>query len=538
MHVSDKWARTAVVYQVYPRSFKDSNGDGIGDLAGIIEKLDYLNNGTDESLGVNAIWLNPIYVSPQKDFGYDVSNHCDIDPMYGDLATFDKLVLEAHKRGIKIIMDFVPNHTSEEHPWFIESRSSLTNPKRDWYIWRNGEGDGQPPNNWISVFNGSAWTLDPITNQYYMHSFLSSQPDLNWRNIEVRSQMLNILRFWQKRGVDGFRADAIYHIVKDSEFKDDLINPAYIPGKSDSYEMLLHTHSIWQNEMFETTNNFCEVLGEEGDLFLLSEAYLGVADMQKLYHSCGEGLHAPFNFNFITLPWDAMEYKKFTDEFELSLRKDDVPTYVLGNHDRSRVAERWGDARARLGAILIFTLRGMPFIYYGDELGMKDTEVPPDKVVDPCAKNVVGTNVGRDPERTPMQWDVSEHAGFTTGEPWLPVSKEYPYVNVEAQRKDPASMFNLYRHLIRTRKNSSAILRGRYVPVDSRNKNVFAYIREYEQERMLIAVNFSEELQTVSFDFGVGQWEINSLLDHADLEHVNLESLLLRPLEGAVFKLP
>lgn len=389
----DGWWRRTVVYQIYPRSFRDSDKDGVGDLNGIIEKLDYLNDGTDRSLGMNAIWLNPIYKSPMKDFGYDISDYRDVDPMFGNLKAFDHVVKEAHRRNIKIIMDFVANHTSSEHPWFKESRSSKGNPKRNWYIWRDAKPDGSPPNNWLSVFGGSAWTYDEETKQYYMHSFLPDQPDLNWRDKAVRDEMADILRFWLKRSVDGFRTDAVYHLIKDAEFRDDPPNLNYAAGRQDPYKSLLHIYSQGRPELKETTNTLCNVLGvHSGDVYMVSEAYIGVPQMAEFYQACDNGLHAPLNFNLMTIPWSGVSFKRFIDDFETSLRPSDWPNYVLGNHDRSRLATRIGQERARLAAMLMFTLRGMPFIYYGEELGMEDVTIPESDCLDPRGKNVPGFN--------------------------------------------------------------------------------------------------------------------------------------------------
>lgn len=533
-----------MVYQVYPRSFKDSDGDGVGDLTGIIEKLDYLNDGstsspqggTDKSLGVNAIWLNPVYKSPMKDFGYDISDYRDIDPLFGTLETFDRLVKEAHKRGIKIIMDFVANHTSSEHPWFIESRSSKGNPKRDWYIWRDAKPDGSPPNNWLSVFGGSAWSFDEKTKQYYMHSFLPDQPDLNWRNQEVRDEMTDILRFWLKRDVDGFRTDAVYHLVKDDEFRDDPPNPNYSSGRQDPYESLLHIYSQGRPELKETTNSLCNVLGiHNGDVYMVSEAYIGVPQMVEFYKACDNGLHAPLNFNLMTIPWSGESFKKFIDDFEISLRSNDWPNYVLGNHDRSRLATRIGQERARLAAMLMFTLRGMPFIYYGEELGMEDVAIPDNKCLDPWGKNVPGFNVGRDPERTPMQWDESSHAGFTGGNPWLLVSPDYKKRNVKVESRDPLSMLSFYKKLIRQRTNSPALLTGMYKPLESGNKDVFVFGRECEKEKLLVAINFSDTERVSGLQVR-GSLLCGTHSENAREKVTDLAQLKLRPYEGIIIR--
>lgn len=539
--MNDKWYKNAVVYQIYPRSFKDSNGDGIGDLGGIIEKLDYLNDGTDNSLGVDAIWLNPVYKSPQKDFGYDVSDYYDIDPIFGNLKIFDRLIVEAHKRGIKVLMDFVPNHTSSEHPWFLESRSSRDNPRRDWYIWRDGEklqGDratSDPPNNWLSVFGGSAWEYDEKTGQYYMHSFLPDQPDLNWRNTKVRDEMLRVMKFWLARGADGFRTDAIYHLMKDSQFRDDPPNPNYLPSKDEPYNQLLHIYSAGQPEIFDAANAMCSLLGHEGGKFMVSEAYIGVAEMSKFYKACNNKAHAPLNFNFLSLPWSAAAYKKVVDDLESSLKEDDVPNYVLGNHDRPRVASRLGQARARLVAMLLSTLRGMAFIYYGEELGMEDVLIPDERRLDPWGKNLPGFKVGRDPERTPMQWDDSEYAGFSAVKPWLPLFDNLQKQNVTSESEDARSMLSFYKKLIHLRKNSAAFQEGVYKPIASASQNVFAFARERGDERALVMLNFGENEEKAECDIKEAKAICNSYLDCSVGEEINTEKFILRPLEGYIF---
>lgn len=525
------WSRKSVFYQIYPLSFKDSNGDGRGDLQGILEKLDYLNDGSEQSLGIDALWLSPVYKSPMADFGYDISDYRSIDAVFGDMEAFERLLAEVHRRGMKLVMDFVPNHTSSEHPWFLESRSSLKNSKRDWYLWHDPKPDGSPPNNWLSVFGGSGWTLDEKTGQYYFHTFLPQQPDLNWRNLEVREAMMDVLRFWLKKGVDGFRTDSAYHLIKDGELRDDPPNPDYNPGKSDPYDALLHIHSQDRPKLFETTNALCEVVGAHGDKFMISEAYLALPAMMQFYHACRNGIHHPFNFNLITMPWEAGAYKQFVDEFEASLDEEDFPNYVLGNHDRSRVASRLGDERARLAAFLLLTLRGMPFIYYGDEIGMKDAEIPPEKLKDPLEKRVPGFHLGRDPERAPMQWNSEPQAGFSKGEPWLQPAKDYKERNVERELRDPKSILSLYRRLIHGRKKSPALLSGKYVPVESGNNSVFAFMREEGDERALVLINFSDKEERVSPPFAKGKISCNSFMD-AEARETSLDGFRLRPYEG------
>jgi alpha-glucosidase len=439
---------------------------------------------------------------------------------------------------MRVIMDFVPNHTSDEHPWFLESRSSRDNQKRDWYIWRDGAPGGAPPTNWLSVFGGSAWSYDDKTGQYYMHSFLSRQPDLNWRNPEVKQEMIRILKFWLHRGVDGFRTDAVYHLMKDEKFRDDPPNPNYISGKDEPYDGLLHTYSTGQPELYKTANALCEVLGAHENTFMVSEAYLDIPGMEKLYEACANNLHAPMNFNLMSLPWSAAAHKTFIDAFELSLGEGDVPNYVLGNHDRSRIATRIGHARARLSALLIFALKGMPFIYYGEELGMEDAEIPGEKARDPWGKNVPGFKVGRDPERTPMQWTGGNHAGFTDGEPWLPVAQNHKAVNVEIESADPSSMLSFYRRLIHFRKNSLVLTHGTYQSYEEKNDNVFSFIRERFGEKILVTLNFSGEAETISCE-GIGRGALiaTTHMDRVAGGEVSLSRFQLRPYEGCMFSI-
>lgn len=529
-----EWVRRAVVYHIYPRSFKDTSGDGVGDLLGIIEKLDYLNNGTEESLGVGAVWLSPIYKSPMIDFGYDISDYRDIDLLFGDMKTFERLVEEVHARGMKLIMDFVPNHTSSVHPWFIESRTAKDNLKRAWYIWKDPKPDGSPPNNWLSRFGGSAWEYDKQTGQYYLHTFTSSQPDLNWRNKEVKDEMLDILEFWLAKGVDGFRTDSLYHLLKDDKFRDDPSNPNYVVGKDDPYEKLLHIYSEGRPELAEATNGICEVLGKHGDRFMISEAYLDIPEMNKMYQACFHKVHAPMNFNLISMPWIADLYQKFIDEFEHVLGEDDWPNYIIGNHDRVRVATRLGSERVRAAAMLLLTLRGMPFIYYGDEIGMENVHIPPDKVKDPWEKQAPGMGLGRDMARTPMQWDKAAFAGFSDGEAWLPVSEDYKKVNVLTESDDAHSIFQLYRFLIHFRQQSQALLHGSYRSIDVKNHHVFAYMRESERQQLLILINFAPTKQQIESGMEQGTVVCDTSLVRTRGGKTELRNFELLPNEGVI----
>jgi alpha-glucosidase len=486
------WWRQAVLYQLYPLSFADSNGDGYGDLKGILAHLDYLS-----WLGVGAVWLSPIYTSPMADWGYDVADYNDIDPIFGNLEIFDHLLKEVHDRGMKLLLDFVPNHTSIKHAWFKESRSSLDNPKRDWYIWAPPKADGALPNNWLSRFGGSAWELDKKTGQYYMHSYLPEQADLNWRNAELREAMLGVMRFWLKRGVDGFRTDAVYGLVKDAKLRDNPPNPNYRPGVTDPAEQFIRLHSAGQTELFKVLNSFCNVLSEHQDRFLVSEPpfppYLNLPGLEQLYDACTEHpLHAPFNFNLMTLPWSAAAYRDFIGQYEETLGPDDLPNYVLGNHDRSRLASRVGERRARLLALLQMTLRGMPVVYYGDELGLKDSIITPGDEQDPWGLRVPGYHFGRDAARSPMPWRPVRYGGFSRHQPWQPMAANADTVDVESSRERAGSLLNLYRRLIKLRGDSSALLEGVYAAVSTDDADVFAFTRTSPKQEVMVVLNFSD----------------------------------------------
>lgn len=440
------WWQRGIIYEVYPRSFMDSNGDGVGDLIGLISRLDYLR-----WLGVDAVWIAPIYPSPMKDFGYDVADYTAIHPLFGTPADFDRLISEAHARDLKVILDFVPNHSSDQHPWFVESRSSRDNPKRNWYIWRDPGAGGGPPNNWLSGFGGNAWEYDAHTEQYYYHAFLREQPDLNWRNPEVVEAMLNVLRFWLEHGVDGFRVDVLWHLITDDQFRDNPPNSNWRKGM-DPYQKLIPLHSTDQSEVHEVIARMRRLVNQYQDRVLIGEIYLPVERLVQYYGADLGGVHIPFNFQLLLAKWQARDIARIIGEYEAALPQYGWPNWVLGNHDRSRIASRVGPAQARVAAMLLLTLRGTPTLYYGDEIGMHDVAIPLEKVQDPFEKNVPGRGLGRDPQRTPMQWNAAKNAGFTTGEPWLPIAEDYEKVNVEAERNDPASMLTLYGHLIKIRR--------------------------------------------------------------------------------------
>lgn len=517
------WWQSAVIYQVWPRSFQDSDGDGVGDLPGITARLDHL-----VALGVDAVWISPFYPSPMADFGYDVADHCDVDPAFGTLADFDRLVAAAHDRGLRVILDYVPNHTADTHPWFAESRSSRASPKRDWYIWRDPAPDGGPPNNWLSEFGGAAWTLDEATGQYFYHAYLPQQPDLNWRNPAVRDAMLDVLRFWLDRGVDGFRVDAIHHLIEDADFRDNPPNPDWHPGLSPA-RRVLRARTTDQPEVHEAVAAMRRVSdGYPGDRLLIGEAYLPIDRLMAYYGAEGAGFHLPFNFHLLATPWDATAIADLIARYEAALPPGAWPNWVLGNHDRSRVASRIGAAEARVAAMLLLTLRGTPTLYQGEELGLTDVPIPPDRVRDPWERRVPGLGLGRDPVRTPMPWEDAPHGGFTAGAPWLPAGEEHRALNAAAQARDPRSMLGLYRAMLQLRRREAALALGPVTAVEAAGA-VLRYERHdpADGRRLLVALNLGDAEQPL------GARGTPLLSTHGDAG----SPLALRPQEGLVLLL-
>jgi len=516
------WWKHGVVYQIYPRSFLDTDGNGIGDLQGISERLDYLT-----WLGVDAIWISPIYPSPMTDFGYDVSDYCNIDPLFGSLDDFDWLVAAAHARNIRVVLDFVPNHTSECHPWFLESRASRVNPKRDWYIWRDGKADGSPPNNWLSQFGGPAWTREARTGQYYLHSFLPQQPDLNWRNPEVRAAMYDVLRFWLDRGVDGFRVDVIWLLIKNAALHDNPPNPNYRPTEAGIHRFL-QVYSADQPETHDVIAEMRSVLDQYGERVLIGEIYLPIERLVTYYGQDLRGAQLPFNFQLLHTAWTATTIGKLVADYEAALPPGGWPNWVLGNHDQPRIAARVGEAQARVAAMLLLTLRGTPTMYYGDELGIGRVAIPHDAVKDPWGKNEPGLGLGRDPSRTPFQWDATSNAGFTSGMPWLPVDASYKSRNEEVLRADPASILNLYRDLLAIRRKHPALVRGT-LRLLSTEGNALVFERMEESERVVVCLNFGDTEQPLPVeDFGRSFVLATTHADRAGLE----AKTVLRPNEG------
>ena len=484
-HEKYQWWQTGIIYQVYPRSFQDSNGDGIGDLKGIIERLDYL-----DWLGINAIWISPIYPSPMADFGYDISDYTGIHPLFGTMKDFEELLHKAHEKNIKIILDLVPNHSSHEHPWFIESRSSKTNPKRDWYIWKDPKPDGSVPNNWLSVFGGSAWEWDETTGQYYYHAFLKEQPDLNWRNPDVQQAILDAMRFWLDKGIDGFRVDVMWHMIKDEQLRDNPANPDN-QSHMGTYEQLLPVYSTDQPEVHDIVHKMRRLLDSYEDRMMIGEIYLPIHKLVTYYGIDNRGAHLPFNFMLLSLPWNAQRIASAIAEYEGALPHNAWPNWVLGNHDQPRISSRIGIQQARVAAMLLLTLRGTPTIYYGEEIGMTDVPIPFDEVQDPQGLNMPGKNLSRDPSRTPMQWNSSEFAGFSTSRPWLRMNWNYKRLNVNAQKNDPYSTLNYDRQLIILRQKELSLTLGDYRPVYA-DQQALAYMRQAQDEKpFLVVLNLS-----------------------------------------------
>jgi alpha-glucosidase len=517
-----EWWQTGIVYQVYPRSFQDSDGDGTGDLPGVLARLDHLVR-----LGVDAVWISPIYPSPMTDFGYDVADYCDIDPLFGTLTDFDALLARAHALNLRVILDFVPNHSSDQHPWFADSRTRR-NGRADWYIWRNGAPGGGPPNNWLSNFGGPAWSWDASRNQYYYHSFLPTQPDLNWRNPEVVAAMHEAMRFWLRRGVDGFRVDVMWMLIKDDRFRDNPPNPAWHPGLS-SHDRLLPLYTADRPEVHEVVAGMRAIVDGFPHRVLVGELYLPIERLVTYYGPRGGGAQLPFNFQLLLLQeWSAEAIAGIISHYEAALPPGAWPNWVLGNHDRPRIASRVGSAQARVATMLLLTLRGTPTIYMGEELGMTDTPLPAAAVRDPAELRDPGKGLGRDPERTPFPWMVGLGRGFTTGTPWLPFGADTP---LETQRQDPGSMLELYRRLIALRRANPALAVGAIGAVQAVGP-VLSYERSSDGVRFRIVLNLGETAMDAS---GSGTIVAGT---HAGREGASLNgNWILQPNEGLVLLL-
>ena len=495
------WWKTAVFYQIYPRSFLDTDGDGVGDLEGIRRRLPYLAR-----LGVDCLWLSPFYRSPMVDYGYDVSDYCDVDPLFGSLDDFDRLLVEAHEHGLRVIIDFVPNHTSDQHPWFLDSRSSRTSAHRDWYVWRDPAGPvgpdgdpGPPPNNWRGAFGDiPTWTWDAPTGQWYLHLFLPEQPDLDWSNPAVVEAMHGVLRFWLDRGVDGFRIDVVHALGKDPALPDNPPETIRLPYSAVNDDE--RTHPILR-DIRRLMDSYPGDRVTVGEVFLLSTARVAT------YYGNNDELHLSFNFPPLFAPWEAGAWRRRIDRTIAELDPRHAwPTWVLSNHDNPRHRTRYGgaEARARAAALLLLGLRGSPFVYAGEELGLEDAVIPPDRVVDPG---------GRDGCRAPIPWDATPTHGWAAEEPWLPWPPDPAARNAATQEDDPASMLHLYRHALAARRSSAALRQGTFQWVDAPD-GVLAWERTSGPERVLVAVNMTGA--AARLDAAAGEWSLLVSSDGGD----------------------
>lgn len=496
--MNNTWRDINTLYHIYPRSFQDTNDDGIGDLNGIISRLDYLSL----ILGVDAIWLSPFFTSPMRDFGYDVADYKQVDPDYGTLDDFKTLLKEAHKRSIKVMIDFVPCHTSDQHDWFKQSRSSRDNPKRDYYVWRDPKSNGSEPNNWLSQSGGKSWTYDETTGQYYLHSFLSSQPDLNWDNPNLRKEMTDTARWWFELGVDGMRVDAIWGISKDPDLADDPRNPEFHGENPDQYGHFIHNKCKYGPNFTNYLRELSDVCHEFENKQMIFEFYPDdkIGDFYDQYHQVAAEVNpsvaSAFFMELIRSPWHADMLSDGLDRYINYATKDALPVFCLGNHDQPRIVSRIGLDKARAMAVLNLTLPGLSVIYYGDEIGMENGELSPDQVRDTFSP-LNTSDTTRDLERTPMQWDNTRQASFTQGTPWLPVHKNHKSINAITELADSSSMLSLYRRLIRLRRQRSVLRLGSYTKIFVGSGYVLAFKRELADQRVYVVMNFADQPQHI-----------------------------------------
>lgn len=538
--MAKSWRDVNAIYQIYPRSFMDSNGDGVGDLRGVIDKLDYLR-GHKDSLGIDAIWFSPIFPSPMADMGYDVSNYCDIDPLFGTLDDFKELVAKAHERDLKVMVDFVPNHTSIEHPWFIESRSSRTNDKKDYYVWRDAKPGGGYPNNWQSIFGGSAWEWDEGRGQYYLHTFLKEQPDLNWDNPIVRDEMKQAVRFWMDMGVDGIRADAVRWMSKDPEFRDDPKNPLWKGSKTlNKFDSLIHKYSRFGKKLFPYLREITDVMAEYDERIIIFEDYpdgnYSTKEQYLGFYNINPTIGMPFNFQGLWTEFYADAFRTFVTEFQGMLDPGvHRPVYCFSNHDQHRIVTRMGgEDQARLIALMQLTLPGLPTVYYGDELGLPNTPIKPEDMRDLSANSSGDPSVSRDPERTPMQWHKGKHAGFSEAKPWLPVGEHVSTHNVETQLHEPDSFLSLYRRLLKLRARHEILRNGTYEAFGELDANVFLYSRWLGDEHVFVALNFSDSAQSVILPHKGRILCCTHPVDYPEIDEDG--SVTLRPAEGVLIE--
>ncbi len=522
------WWKHGVIYHIYVRSFNDSNGDGIGDLLGIIEKLDYLSD-----LGVSALWLSPIYKSPNMDYGYDVEDYKSINPEYGTMDDFRLLLKEAHTRGIKIIMDMILNHTSNKHKWFLDAKDSKYSSKRDWYLWFNSM-----PNNWKTAFGRTAWTFESKSRQYYYHSFFKEQPDLNWRNEELRKAFFNELRFWLELGVDGFRLDVINMIIKDKKLRN---NPSLLSN------FLFSQKSYTRNRQssIEIIKSLRILLDEYTDKMSVGEIYTlppGDSEMSARYLSSGnDALHMAFDFSLIFKKWCAKEYYNCIEKWLSLIPTKGWPCNVLSNHDLKRSINRKRSKKnriekAKLDACLLLTLKGTPFVYYGEELGMLNTNVPYKKIKDRIGRTFWPIYKGRDQSRTPMQWSSETNAGFSSSEPWLPINKDYITNNIKDKSKEKESLINFYKKLIDIRNNTPALSQGDWKPLIKGVDKIIVYSRNYEKQSIIVILNFSDDNRSISTDLNC-EGEILISSKRENNKHIRLDKLNTLAYEATVIEI-
>ena len=528
------WWEDCVVYQIYPRSFQDSNHDGVGDIQGIIQRLDYL-----KSLRIDALWLSPIFLSPMADFGYDISSYREIDPIFGTLADVEQLLEEAHKRNLKVLFDLVLNHTSNMHPWFQESRQSKDTEKADFYIWSY-----TIPNNWYAAFGGKAWSYDSTRKQYYLHSFLPEQPDLNWRNPDVVDAVFGEIRFWLEKGVDGFRLDVINCIVKD----DTLRTTRILGSRPRPYDMQRHIFDRNRSETHQKLKMLRKLMDEYGERVLVGEIMVELPGEPELAASFlgryRDELHLSFDFTLAATPFNAVRWKIVAKRWYEAVGKHRIPTWVLNNHDLSRFYSREGEseAKAKLAALFLCTQRGAIFMYYGEELGLPDSKISRLQLHDPLGKKYWPFHPGRDPERGPMVWSIGEGNGFSTAAPWLPFAKASNRYSVENQELEESSMLHHYRVLLALRKDDDTLRRGLTSFVDTSNVHILAYCREHEGQQRLILLNFSKRRQTVDLpSFALKNlsctlvFSTHPTLLHAD--DMGFENMMLEPYQGLILSL-
>ena len=522
------WWKHGIFYHIYPRSFKDICNDGLGDINGIIEKLPYLKD-----LGVDAIWLSPIYQSPFNDAGYDISDYKSVDQDYGDLSDLRTLLNDAHSMGIKVIMDMVMNHTSNQHPWFLESSSSLNNPKRDWYIWKNK--NNQYPNNWRSVFGGSAWELDQQTNAYYLHTFFKEQPDLNWRNKAMRREFFKGIEYWLDMGVDGFRLDVINMLGKDKKFRNNPPIYKYFLGKH-------KTFSRNRRKSYKVVQKLRKLVDKYHSKVLIGEIYNPPPGDPKLVASyLGNGndsLHMAFDFTIFFKKWDARKYFLSIENLYNEIPKKGWPCFVLSNHDLSRSINRFGknkEKKAKLAATLQLTLKGTPFIYYGEEIGMTNGKLKKSELIDPLGKKFWPFYKGRDRSRTPMQWSNSVNAGFSFNTPWLPINENFSSVNVENLAEESESILNHYKSLIKIRTEYLALTHGKYIKYIEGDDQILGYFRAYKKEHLLILLNFSYKKKSVHLPNGSYEYIFSNGFLCLSNKHI-INEIDLFPYQGVILK--